>query len=80
MIPKGKGLGCERTWEEQTNSVGRRVALRAAMDFAREGDALTVTKLDRLARSVRNLGEVVEELEGKRVGLRVFRSDQSTGS
>ena len=67
-----KGLGCERIWEEQTSSVGRRDALRAAMDFAREGDALIVTKLDRLARSVRNLGEIVEELEGKRVGLRVL--------
>lgn len=67
-----KGLGCERIWEEQTSSVGQRDALRAAMDFAREGDVLMVTKLDRLARSVRNLGEIVEELEGKRVGLRVL--------
>lgn len=67
-----RGLGCDRVWEEQTSSVGRREALRAAMDFAREGDVLIVTKLDRLARSVRNLGEIVEELEGKRVGLRVL--------
>tara|TARA_R110002012_G_scaffold306515_1_gene511284 strand:- start:151 stop:552 length:402 start_codon:yes stop_codon:yes gene_type:complete len=40
--------------------------------YAREGDILVVTKLDRLARSVRNLGEIVEELEGKGVGLRVL--------
>ena len=31
-----------------------------------------VTKLDRLARSVRHLGEIVDELEGKGVGLRVL--------
>ena len=31
-----------------------------------------VTKLDRLARSVRHLGEIVEELEGKGVGLRII--------
>lgn len=31
-----------------------------------------VTKLDRLARSVRHLGEIVEELEGKSVGLRIL--------
>ncbi len=67
-----KGLGCDRIWEERTSSVGQRDALRAAMDFAREGDVLIVTKLDRLARSVRNLGEIVEELEGRRVGLRVL--------
>ncbi len=42
------------------------------MDCARDGDIVVVTKLDRLARSVRNLGEIVEELEGKGVGLRVL--------
>lgn len=42
------------------------------MDYAREGDTLVVTKLDRLARSVRHLGEIVDELEGKGVGLRVL--------
>lgn len=67
-----KAIGCERLWEEQTSSVGPKEALRAAVGFAREGDILVVTKLDRLARSVRNLGEIVEELEGKGVGLRVL--------
>jgi DNA invertase Pin-like site-specific DNA recombinase len=65
-------IGCDRLWEEQTSSVGVREALRAALSFSREGDTLVVTKLDRLARSVRHLGEIVEELEGKGVGLRVL--------
>lgn len=67
-----KRIGCERVWEEQTSSVGPRGGLRAAVDYAREGDVVVVTKLDRLARSVRNLGEIVEELESKGVGLRVL--------
>lgn len=67
-----KAIGCERLWEEQTSSVGPRGALRAAVDYAREGDIIVVTKLDRLARSVRNLGEIVEELESKAVGLKVL--------
>lgn len=67
-----KGIGCEKVWEEQTSSVGPREGLRAAVDYARDGDIVVVTKLDRLARSVRNLGEIVEELEGKGVGLRVL--------
>ena len=67
-----RAIGCERLWEEQTSSVGPREALRAAVSYAREGDTLVVTKLDRLARSVRNLGEIVEKLEGKGVGLRVL--------
>ena len=33
---------------------------------------MVVTKLDRLARLVRHLGEIVEELEAKSVGLRIF--------
>lgn len=46
--------------------------MEAALEFVREGDSLIVTKLDRLARSVRHLGEIVEALERKRVGLRVL--------
>lgn len=65
-------IGCDRLYEEQTSSIGVREALRAALAFSREGDTLVVTKLDRLARSVRHLGEIVEELEGKGVGLRVL--------
>lgn len=67
-----RAIGCEKLWEEQTSSVGTRKALEAAIEFCREGDVLIVTKLDRLARSVRNLGEIVDVLEGKKVGLRVL--------
>ena len=67
-----KAIGCEKVWEEQTSSVAVREALSGAMDYAREGDTLVVTKLDRLARSVRHLGEIVEELEGKGVALRIL--------
>ena len=38
----------------------------------REGDSFTVTKLDRLARSVGDLLAIVARLEGKRVSLRVL--------
>ena len=67
-----RALGCERLWEEQASSVGPRRALSEALGYCREGDVLVVTKLDRLARSVRHLGEIVEELDRKAVGLRVL--------
>ena len=67
-----RAIGCEKVYQEQTSSVAARAQLRAAADFSREGDTLVVTKLDRLARSVRHLGEIVDELEGKKVGLRVL--------
>lgn len=66
------GIGCEKVFEEQTSSVGQRPALLSALEFVREGDALIVTKLDRLARSVRHLGEIVDALEQKRVALRIL--------
>lgn len=65
-------IGCERVYEEQVSSVAGRKALREALSFSREGDVLVVTKLDRLARSVRHLGELIEDLERRKVGLRVL--------
>ena len=67
-----RAIGCERVWEEQTSSVGTRDALDAAVSFCREGDTFVVTKLDRLARSVRHLGEIVEDLESRCIGLRIL--------
>ncbi|MDW4497166.1 recombinase family protein [Sulfitobacter sp. D35] len=67
-----KAIGCDRMYEEQTSSVGVREALREALSYCREADTLVVTKLDRLARSVAHLGEIVNELEAKGVGLRVL--------
>lgn len=64
-------LGCERVFQEQTSSVVPRKALEEAMAFARSGDTLIVTKLDRLARSVTHMGEIVSKLEAKGVALRI---------
>ena len=38
----------------------------------REGDALVVTKLDRLARSVAHLAEIVAGLENRKIGLKIL--------
>lgn len=65
-------LGVERLFTEQTSSLGPRQALEEAIGFAREGDTLLVTKLDRLARSVSHLGELVERLRSKGVALRIL--------
>jgi DNA invertase Pin-like site-specific DNA recombinase len=63
---------CAKIFQEQVSSVAERSQLQAALDYAREGDTLVVTKLDRLARSARHLSELVDTLEGKRVGLRIL--------
>jgi DNA invertase Pin-like site-specific DNA recombinase len=62
----------EKLFIEQVSSVGKRQQLEAALDFAREGDSICVTKLDRLARSVADLLNIVGRLEKKKVALRVL--------
>lgn len=64
--------GAEKVFKEQVSSVAKRDALETALDFAREGDTLLVTKLDRLARSVADLLAIVGRLERKGCGLRVL--------
>jgi DNA invertase Pin-like site-specific DNA recombinase len=63
--------GCERLFEEKASGASReRPQLQAALAFMREGDTLVVWKLDRLARSVKQLIETVEDLEARGMGLR----------
>jgi DNA invertase Pin-like site-specific DNA recombinase len=64
-----KAYGCEEVYQEQVSSVGEREQLDAAIKSLRTGDKLVVTKLDRLARSVRHLGDLLEVLEAKGAGL-----------
>jgi hypothetical protein len=65
------GAGCERVFEEKASGAQRdRPALKAAFDYMREGDTLVVWKLDRLARSLKQLIETVEAFAGRGIGLR----------
>jgi DNA invertase Pin-like site-specific DNA recombinase len=64
--------GCQKIFREQVSSVAERQQLEAALDYVREGDSFTVTKLDRLARSVGDLLAIVAKLEAKGVSLRVL--------
>ena len=64
--------GCTKLFSEQVSSIAQRDQLSAALDFAREGDTLVVTRLDRLARSTADLLAIVSTLEAKQVGLRIL--------
>lgn len=66
-----KTAGCERVFVEKASGAQRdRPELQAALDYMREGDTLVVWKLDRLARSVKQLIETVEGLEENGIGFR----------
>lgn len=72
--------GVERIFSEQVSSVGDRPELEAALDFVRQGDVFVVTKLDRLARSVANLLEIVARLDRKGVTLRILNLGLDTST
>lgn len=72
QIKELQNLGCKKIYQEQVSSVAQRDELDKAIDFAREGDVLIVTKLDRLARSISHLWKIIETLEESSVGLRVL--------
>ncbi len=63
--------GCKHVYTEQlSGAVTDRPELREALKFARSGDTLVVWKLDRLARSVKQLIETVEKLRSRDIGFR----------
>src|SRR5580693_4849264 len=56
-----KEAGCEKIYIEQmSGAVTDRPELQEALSYARSGDTLVVWKLDRLARSMKQLIETVE--------------------
>jgi DNA invertase Pin-like site-specific DNA recombinase len=66
-----KQAGCERLFTEKASGAQReRPQFQAALDYIRQGDTLVVWKLDRLARSLKQLIETVEELEQRGIGFR----------
>jgi DNA invertase Pin-like site-specific DNA recombinase len=74
--------GCERTYVEQVSSVdvGERQELSRALDNLRSGDALVVTKLDRLARSMAHLMDLLKAIDGKGASLRILSMNLDTGT
>jgi len=66
-----KEAGCEKIYIEQmSGAVTDRPALLEALQYARSGDTLIVWKLDRLARSMKQLIETVEKLRLRSIGFR----------
>ena len=76
-----KAAGCERIFEETASGAQRdRPQLMAALDYLREGDQIVVWRLDRMARSLKQLLETVEDLETRKVGLLSLTENIQTDS
>ena len=62
---------CEKIFIEQmSGAVTNRPALREALNDARSGDTLITWKLDRLARSLKQLIETIDKLRLRNIGFR----------
>lgn len=74
--------GCDKLFWEQVSSVDidARTKLIEALEFIRDGDTLVVTKLDRLARSVPHLLEVLDKINAKHANLRILAMGIDTGT
>ncbi len=57
-----------------------RTELRTLLDFVQPGDTLVVTRIDRLARSMKDLQDIVHELKGKGVALRATEQPVDTST
>jgi len=67
---------------EKRSGTGRagRTELQLLLDFLHKGDTLVVTRIDRLARSVKDLQDIVHELRSKGVALKATEQSVDTSS
>lgn len=66
-----KEAGCRRTFEEKVSGAKRdRAELGRMLEQIREEDVVVVTRLDRLARSTKDLLDIAERLNDAGAGLR----------
>lgn len=70
-----KNAGCEKIFAEKQSGASAcdRMALQDALEWLREHDTLIVTRLDRLARSGKNLHNIIHKLSEKQVGFQCLQ-------
>jgi DNA invertase Pin-like site-specific DNA recombinase len=79
---KLKVAGCDVIRAETksgTTTMGRE-ALQTVLDFLRKGDVLMVTRIDRLARSIGDLQDIVRQLKTKGAALKATEQPIDTGT
>lgn len=75
QIDNLRNAGCEKIFSEKQSgtSATNRMALQEALEWLREGDTLVVTRLDRLARSGKDLHSIIDQLSVKKVGFQCLQ-------
>ena len=75
-----RDAGCRVVRAEKASGARRdgRSELAVLMDFLNEGDTLVVTRIDRLARSLKDLQDIVHELKARGIALRATEQPVDT--
>jgi DNA invertase Pin-like site-specific DNA recombinase len=74
-------VGCERIYEDTVSGAqAEREGLTRLINALRPGDTVVIWRLDRLGRSLKNLLQLVERLDGLCVGLRSLQESIDTTS
>ncbi len=76
-----KAAGCEIIRSEKVSGTSRngRRELDALLEFIRDGDELLVTRIDRLARSISDLQDIIRTLRSKGASLKATEQPFDTG-
>lgn len=77
-----KEVGCTviRAEKRSGTSTEGRTELRTVLDFLRPGDELVVTRIDRLARSIGDLQDIVRAIRAKGASLKATEQPIDTGT
>ncbi|WP_094361241.1 recombinase family protein [Mycobacterium marinum] len=76
------GVGADRIFTDELSGEVRtdRPGLAALLHYAREGDTVVVTAIDRLGRSVAEVTRTIADLGERRIVLRALREGVDTGT
>src|ERR1700758_1895943 len=77
---KAAGCGVIRAEKRSGTSTAGRTELQTVLDFLRTGDVLMVTRIDRLARSIGDLQDIVRALRAKGASLRATEQPIDTST
>ncbi len=76
-----KKYDIDKIFEEKVSAKDtNRPQLKAMLDFAREGDTIYVWDFSRLARSTKDLLNIVEQLESKKINLKSIKENLDTST
>jgi len=74
-------VGCEKVYEDEASGTKtKRLGLEKALEILRKGDTLVVWKLDRLGRSLKNLIELISDLNEKGINFKSLTDSIDTNT